>query len=470
MTAGLLLAACGSPAASHPASDGTPSPTGSTTPVAARPLIVDLDLDPGDILALAYLAHLPGYALEAVTLAGTGVAHCPPGAALVSALLLELGTPAPVACGSDEPIGSGHAFPDDWRAGADQLWGLRLAPATNREDRTAAELLIDTLAASDTPVDILQLGPATNLATVLTARPDLLGTIHRVVMYGGAFDTSGGAVSQDRGSPEWTIWADPEAAAALVSSGVPLLLVPADAAMELPVPTDFAGELAADHAAAGADLVFEWLSSVPGIMTGGYFTGALAATVLEDPAVVDINELPVRVGTGTASELGRTLRDPAGSRIEVALVADPAAFAMAYLAGLRSGGPRAHPFTVVGQLTVTYDGTRCEVAPEPDVAGGYSLHVAGSVEGQWGVALLALHEGHTWQEVMDYVAAIEQQTANPSFVDIYGPYPPSVAGGADAVVNVQAGTSGFACVQVAADGSAQSVVLSAPFTVAAGAD
>jgi pyrimidine-specific ribonucleoside hydrolase len=468
-TAGLLLAACGSPPTSHP-SGSAPVPTGSTVPAAVRPLIVDLDLDPGDLLALGYLAHLPGYDLEAVTLAGTGVAHCPPGDALALALLQELGREVPIACGSDEPIGSGHAFPDDWRAGADQLWGLRLAPATGTEQRSAAQLLIDTLAASHAPVDILQLGPATNLATVLDARPDLLDRIHRVVMYGGAFDVSGGAVGQERGSPEWTIWADPEAAATVVSSGVPMLLVPVDASMELPVPADFARELAADHGAAGADLVFEWLASVPGIMNGGYFTGALAATVLEDPAVVDLNELTVSVGTGTASKLGRTLRDPAGSRIQVALVADPSAFKAVYLAGLRRGGPRAHPFTVTGQLTVTYDGIRCEVAPEPRAPGGYSLRIVGSAEGQWGVALLALHEGHAWQELVDFIATIEQQTANPTFVDIYGSYPPSSEGTLDAVVTVRAGTAGFACVEVAANGSVQSVVLSSPFTVPAGAD
>lgn len=459
--AAVLLAACSAPPSSVRPSAGSPAPFGSADQTIVRPLIVDLDLDPGDLLALAYVLHVPGYELRAVTVAGAGVVHCPPGDGLVTALLQELGVTAPVACGSDAPIGEGHALPEDRRTAADQLWGLRLSAVENPEQRSASELIADTLAASEVPVDILQLGPATNLASVLDARPDLRNAVHRVVMYAGAFDVTGDVTREGRGSPEWTVWADPQAAATVVGSGLPVTLVPLDAAMGEPIPGTFVAELAANHAGAGANLLFEWLTTAPNLLSGGHFTGAIAATVLEDPEVVELNELPVRVGTGTWGELGRTIRDAAGTPVQVALVTDSAVFNAVFMAGLRRG-TRAHPFTIVGPITLAYDGARCVVSGSPPVAaGGYTVSLENRTEHQLVAEAVMIRAGHTWQELIDFVATIDQRPEDPGAFDGSAVIMP----GEPTTIVLPSGTSGFACVEIADNDALVKVLLSDPFTI-----
>ena len=51
---------------------------GQSTPSAddPRPLLVDLDMDSSDVMALAYVAGLPNYDLVAVTVPGSASRRC----------------------------------------------------------------------------------------------------------------------------------------------------------------------------------------------------------------------------------------------------------------------------------------------------------------------------------------------------------------------------------------------------------
>jgi hypothetical protein len=63
-----------------------------------------------------------------VTVSGTGLAHCFPGARNVVGLLELAGRgDVPVSCGPEEPAGVDpvfHAFPGDWRRVADGRYGV----------------------------------------------------------------------------------------------------------------------------------------------------------------------------------------------------------------------------------------------------------------------------------------------------------------------------------------------------------
>jgi hypothetical protein len=160
-------AACASPAATLSPPTATSGPSHGQTPaagasatstsgptlsrdpstVASRHVVVDTDMAPDDWIAILYLLNRADITIDAITVTGTGEAHCEPGVKNAAKLTALAGQPGiPVACGRETPLGSDHGFPDEWRAEVDALLGLELPdgspPAT---DETAPELLTRTI-------------------------------------------------------------------------------------------------------------------------------------------------------------------------------------------------------------------------------------------------------------------------------------------------------------------------------------
>jgi inosine-uridine nucleoside N-ribohydrolase len=465
----LLVSACGSPGSPGVPSGSAPAtvvtPAATAGPEVGTPLIVDTDMSSDDVLALAYLFGQSPGDLRAVTVSGTGVGRCPPGAANAAALAEELGALVPTACGQSEAVGSGHQVPDPWRDASDGLYGLAVSAATAQaEDAGAVDLMARVLAVSDRPVEILALGPLTNLAGLVDTHPELVPRIGRVVMMGGALNAAGNVgAAVSPGSPEWNVWSDPVAAAQVFSSGVPIVMVPLDATRDVPLTGGVFAELARDHRAGGANLAYELLVRNPFLIgPGQYLWDPLAAVVLGYPEAASLRAMRVRIGTA-GEDLGRTIGDGTGTMISVATAANPRAFSDRFYGGLRLSPLRATPFTTAGSLAVTYDGARCLVDNPPAATGFYSVRFTDATATGEQAAIVTLHPGHTWQEVVDFAATIRQQTATPDFVDLTVIPPPS--GGIDPILTMPGGTSGVACVSVDADGTTTAVTLSEPFSL-----
>ena len=207
-------------------------------------VVVDTDAGLDDAIALLYLATSTEVDLRAVTVSGTGLAHCFPGARNVVGLLELAGRgDVPVSCGPEEPV-AGAAFPpsvprrlapladgrygDAWRIGAGSL-----------DDRPAPELLVDAVKGSETPVTLITLGPLTNVAAALELDDGLAADVEQVVTMGGAFDVAGNTANAQsppaRNVAEWNIYADPAAARRVVQAGLPLTFVPLDATNRVPL-------------------------------------------------------------------------------------------------------------------------------------------------------------------------------------------------------------------------------------------
>jgi pyrimidine-specific ribonucleoside hydrolase len=84
---------------------------------------------------------------------------------------------------------------------------------------SALDLQIKVLEESPVPVTIVSVGPQTNVAKLILARPDLLCKIDHVTIMGGA--VLGGNWSA---AAEFNIMVDPEAAAVLFKSGLPVVM------------------------------------------------------------------------------------------------------------------------------------------------------------------------------------------------------------------------------------------------------
>ncbi len=470
----MLITACASPGAtpsrvSTPsataAATGRPAATPTATPAAGVPLVVDTDMSSDDVLALAYLLGRSGDDLKAITVAGTGVGRCPPGAANAAALAAELGVSVTTACGSSTALGEGHLVPDPWRDASDSLYGLAVtAAATAQTSGSAVDLMARVISTSDVPVAILELGPMTNLAELLAAHPDLASRIDRVVMMGGAFGVPGNVgTATSQGSPEWNVWSDPVAADRVFASGLRIVMVPLDATNAVPVTPAVPAELARDRRAGGADLAYELLVRNPFLVGDGQFLwDPLAAVVLGYPDVATLEQMHVRIGTRGA-ELGRTIADPAGAAVTVATGVDERAFRERFYAGLRLSQRRTTPFAPAGALAVTFDGSRCLLDAPPTVAGLYAVRYTATVSIPSAALVVTLHAGHTWREVVDFASAIEAHAENPDFVDLVTVPPPG--GGTDPLLLIPAGTSGVACITADETGTTTSVALTDPFTL-----
>jgi pyrimidine-specific ribonucleoside hydrolase len=380
-----LVCGCGGTGATESPADGR------------TPVVVDTDLSTDDILALLYLAGREDVQLRAVTVSGTGLARCPVGAANALALLAAAGRgDVPVACGRKDPLAGFNAFPPDWRDRADTLFGLGLPAATRRpEPGGATALLRRALGERGPKVTVLSLAPLTDTAELLAADPEVRSRIAAVVAMGGAVDVPGN-IGAGHERAEYNLWVDPAAAAQVLDSGVPVMLVPLDATNQVPVTNAFAGALKAQRRAGpGARLAWR-LFELTGMFAGGqYFWDVLAAAAITTPGVLDVRTRRLAVDTAAGPDQGGTRSDPDGARVKVAVGADRAAFEHDLLATLTGRTVRV-PQPREGEA-LTYDGRSCRWpgGPTRGPAGPVSFDTEATSDRAFAFAIVALHERHT---------------------------------------------------------------------------
>lgn len=363
--AALLAAACSS-GATAPTVTTTPpttipaeSTTTTTTTMDTRlPVILDYSPTVSDIGAIAFVASHPDIRLIAVTLPGRGESFCKQGVAHTRGVLIALGLPeVPVACSeSDLPLEGFNSFPVFWRQGAN---AMDLPEGEPNESRFAAELIVDMVIQTEAPVEILAVGPLTNLAVAFESDPSLIDRLRGVTIMGGAVDVAGNVFAND--VAEWNIWVDPAAAARVFASGVPLTVVPLDATNYLPANRTFFESLDAQASTPAARLVRDvieadsfWLSG-----EGFFFWDELAAAVLVDESLVTFETRNLVVDVDPDERAGGTREDPEGVPVRVATAADRGAFERLFLETL-VGGPAD-----LGYL----DATAEEIAYFDDVEG-----------------------------------------------------------------------------------------------------
>jgi inosine-uridine nucleoside N-ribohydrolase len=444
------IAACGSAAPMAT----SPTPAASASPIAGapRPVVVTTDLGMDDLLALYVLLRDPGVDVRAIAVDGTGLVHCGPGLRTVRRILAVFNRQEiPFGCGRDTAGSDGVPFPDDWRASADDMYGVVLPAVVGTTfPPDATELLAGAFAAVASPLTVVALGPWTSLQDLYAADPSLVARTARIVAMAGAFDVPGnmgvaGVTPAD--GIEWNVGADPDAVAAVLALDVDVAFVPLDATDDVPVPPGILGTLEADHGAAGADIAYETYALSPSLSApGNYWWDATTAVAVSRPELLAWDETSV-----TISSRGRLRRDPAGRPATVATSADTTATQEAILAGLRRGSPRAQPFVTTGTVRVTWDGTTCVMDPQvPTKAGMARVELVNTSSAPVGLLAAAVLPPHTWADAIGLITTAD--LADPSFappawlVTIEGEGPYAEAGAtAAALVRLPGPTAGFVC-------------------------
>ncbi len=269
------------------------------------PVLIDVDTGYDDALALLAALCSPQLDVRAITCVA-GNQRLPQVVDNTLRLLSYLGDETPVAAGMDRPLLEPLHDPLALH-GADGMAELAL-PSAHRtiEPDHAIDVLHRTLTAASTPLTLICLAPLTNIATLLRVYPSVRSQIRKVMVMGGTLAVHGNT------SPlaEFNVRADPEAAAIVLESGLPVRLYPLDVFRKVQFARGEAAALAASSSVA-AELAGRILGFVCDFFERDFAlvgdAGTVAATI--DPAGCEVEQYPLSVALDRGVARGMTVLD-----------------------------------------------------------------------------------------------------------------------------------------------------------------
>jgi purine nucleosidase len=184
-----------------------------------RPFLIDTDTASDDAVALIMALRSPDVEVKAInTVAGNvGVLQASRNALYTAELC---GSNVAVFVGAERPLAREHVGAE-WFHGRDGL-GDHGYPKARRspEKLSAIEAIIQTVE-SNPGIELVTLGPLTNIALALQRKPEIVSKVRRCVIMGGAPSCEGNVTP----AAEYNIWCDPEAGRIVNASGLPIELV-----------------------------------------------------------------------------------------------------------------------------------------------------------------------------------------------------------------------------------------------------
>src|SRR5215469_6319930 len=233
---------------------------------AAADVIIDHDGDADDLIAISLLARSPTIRIRAIAIC-PGNSYLEPATRATQLFLHRLGS-------RDIPITQGHSeganpFPAKWRADARNILRIPALAAAS------TSLALNPVVAADAPhylvkalsgdqvYTMLETGPLTNIADALRLDPSIKKHITRIYVMGGAVRTRGNVEQKGHdGSAEWNFFNQPQAAADVIASGIPITLVALDATNKTPLTQAFLDRLGKQPAIAAQMAVQAWRPNV----------------------------------------------------------------------------------------------------------------------------------------------------------------------------------------------------------------
>ena len=184
-----------------------------------RTILIDTDTASDDAVALIMALRSRQVQVAAITVVAGNV---PLEQATRNALVtVELcGADVPVYAGAEKPL-TRELEPATWFHGMDGLGDCGYEPSHRTpETKYAVDAIIETVQANP-GIEIITLGPLTNLAMALQRTPEIVKNVSRCVVMGGAPCCEGNVTP----AAEYNIWVDPEAARMVFRSGLPVEMV-----------------------------------------------------------------------------------------------------------------------------------------------------------------------------------------------------------------------------------------------------
>ncbi|AWV45059.1 ribonucleoside hydrolase [Hafnia alvei] len=272
-----------------------------------------LDCDPGhdDAIAIMLAARHPAIDLLGITIvAGNQTLN----KTLVNGLNVcqKLDINVPIHAGMPKPIMREQIVADNIH-GESGLDGPKFSPLVRKaESKHAIQYIIDTLMNSDGDITLVPVGPLTNIAVAMRMQPAILPKIREIVLMGGAYGTGNFTPSA-----EFNIYADPEAARVVFTSGVPLVMMGLDLTNQTTCTADVisrmkkvggpAGELFSDIMSFTLKTQYENYG-----LAGGPVHDATCIGYLINPDAFKMQDMYVEIDVNNGPCYGRTVCDELG--------------------------------------------------------------------------------------------------------------------------------------------------------------
>ena len=183
-------------------------------------------------------------------------------------------------------------------------------PVKTVDSRYAWDFLYEKAVEFKGELEILAVGPLTNLGIAFLKYPDLPNLLKRIVIMGGGFSHGNWTAAA-----EFNIWADPDAARIIFEAGVPLAMMGLDICEKAIIDKEDLERLYSGGKISrlAADLMRDRVLGTPDMpeeirknRAGGILCDAVAACYMIDPSVIETEYVEVRVETkGTLTE-GKT--------------------------------------------------------------------------------------------------------------------------------------------------------------------
>jgi inosine-uridine nucleoside N-ribohydrolase len=288
-------------------------------------VILDVDTGVDDAIALALAVQSRDICLAGVTTVAGNVARDLVVENTLRVLAWLGARDVPVYVGAAAPLVGHHRHAAHFH-GDDGLGG-GMFPASNRipETVTAPEFIVQSARESPGELDLVFVGPLTNLAIALMLEPALPSLVRQTVIMGGAFLCPGNTTP----FAEFNIYADPESASRIAASDLDALWVGLDVTRQGGL-TRSEWDALSDATGAAPTLVRE-VSRRAFIERGAdefHLHDPMALMSLLDPDIVQTERWAIDVDLSTRETAGRTrlVRDPSAPQHRVALGLDAAAF------------------------------------------------------------------------------------------------------------------------------------------------
>ncbi|HAF62136.1 MAG TPA: nucleoside hydrolase [Anaerolineaceae bacterium] len=271
-----------------------------------------LDTDPGidDALTILYALASPEVKMEAITIVN---GNCPMEQGTINALsVLELmkTTHIPVAKGMARPLLLPVINAEVTHGKTGLGYAELPAPMIKPDPRHAVELIRDLVLQDPGELNIVAIGPLTNIAMTVRLYPEIVGAVKHIYIMGGAINHCGNMTPQ----AEFNIYCDPHAAHVVFHSGIPFTLVPLDVTYQVLLTgsdllkIEECNTPISDFIVKSSRYVMEYLSESQEVM-GCALNDPLALAAMFQPDLLTMQHLVIDVDPNEGVSMGKTFAD-----------------------------------------------------------------------------------------------------------------------------------------------------------------